>query len=148
MTYVFDHGDKAEAIFGELAARLDSEPELAVTIIANIKRDYGDDTVAAKLERAFSKRLREKVWPGERLPEVSFYPRALALDVDVHAVPHAKLVVIDDRHTFVTSANFTEAAQLRNIEVGLLVDDRALALRVMRQFERLIEIGELKWLEP
>ena len=144
VTYVFDHGDKAEAIFGELAARMDAEPGLAVRIIANIKRDHGDDTPAATLERAFAKRLREKVWPGERLPEVYFYARALATDVNEHAVLHAKLVVIDGRQTFVTSANFTEAAQLRNIEVGLLVDDRVLAERVTRQFERLVEDDVLK----
>lgn len=148
VTFVFDQGDKAEAIFGELAARMDAEPDLAVRVIANVKRDYGDDTPAATLERGFAKRLREKVWPGERLPEVYFYPRALDLDANEHAVLHAKLVLIDKRHTFVTSANFTEAAQLRNIEAGLLVDDRALGGRVALQFERLIESGALKRLEP
>lgn len=33
---------------------------------------------------------------------------------------HAKCVVTDETAAFLTSANFTEAAQERNIEVGLL----------------------------
>jgi phosphatidylserine/phosphatidylglycerophosphate/cardiolipin synthase-like enzyme len=39
-------------------------------------------------------------------------------------VLHAKGVVADDEVVFVTSANLTEAALDRNIEVGLLVRDR------------------------
>jgi phosphatidylserine/phosphatidylglycerophosphate/cardiolipin synthase-like enzyme len=34
---------------------------------------------------------------------------------------HAKCVIADQRQALITSANFTEAAQKRNIEVGLLV---------------------------
>jgi phosphatidylserine/phosphatidylglycerophosphate/cardiolipin synthase-like enzyme len=37
--------------------------------------------------------------------------------------------VVDGKHVFVSSANFTEAARERNIEVGLLVQSRALAER-------------------
>ena len=38
-----------------------------------------------------------------------------------------------------TSANLTEAALDRNIEVGLLVRDRALALSVLSHFRGLID---------
>ena len=144
VTYVFDQGVKAAAIFGELAARMDAEPMLAVKVIANVKRDHGDDTPAMTLERIFAKRLREKVWPGERLPEVYYYVRALALDEHEHAVLHAKLIVADNSQTFVTSANFTEAAQQRNIEAGVLIDDRTISERIILQFDRLIEAGTLK----
>lgn len=144
VTFVFDQGLKAEALFGGLASRMDAEPDLSVRIIANIKREHGDETPASTLVRAFSKRLREKVWPGERLPEVYYDPRALAGDEHEHAVLHAKCVVVDDRLTFLTSANLTEAAQQRNIEAGLLVADQRLAERVTLQFDRLIETGALK----
>jgi len=147
VTFVFDQGVKAEAIFGELAERMDADPKLAVRVIVNVKRNYGDDTPAATLERAFAKRLRDLVWPGERLPEVYYDPRSLDLDEHEHAVLHAKCVVIDNRQTFVTSANFTEAAQQRNIEVGVLIDDRVLSERVTLQFERLIEAGALRRLK-
>jgi phosphatidylserine/phosphatidylglycerophosphate/cardiolipin synthase-like enzyme len=44
----------------------------------------------------------------------------------------------------VTSANLTEAAFDRNIEMGLLVRDRALALNVSSHFRVLIERGLLR----
>jgi phosphatidylserine/phosphatidylglycerophosphate/cardiolipin synthase-like enzyme len=47
-------------------------------------------------------------------------------------VLHAKAVVADDEDVFVTSANLTQAALDRNIEVGLLVRDRALASSSIR----------------
>ncbi len=47
---------------------------------------------------------------------------------------HAKAVVADDEAVFVTSANLTEAALDRNIEVGLLVRDRALAATLSSHF--------------
>ena len=45
-------------------------------------------------------------------------------------VLHAKAVVVDDEAVFITSANFTEAALDRNIELGVLIRDRAFALTV------------------
>jgi len=42
-----------------------------------------------------------------------------------------------------TSANLTEAAWDRNIEMGLLVRDRALALSVTTHFTALIDKGLL-----
>jgi phosphatidylserine/phosphatidylglycerophosphate/cardiolipin synthase-like enzyme len=54
-------------------------------------------------------------------------------------VLHAKAAVADDEAVFVTSANLTEAALDRNIEVGLLVRDRALAPSVSSHFRGLID---------
>jgi len=51
----------------------------------------------------------------------------------------AKCIVVDGAHVFVSSANFTEAAQERNIEVGLLIQSRALAERVRRFFDALLD---------
>ena len=44
----------------------------------------------------------------------------------------------DEEVVFITSANFTEAALDRNIEIGLLSRDRYLALTVVRHFQVLI----------
>jgi phosphatidylserine/phosphatidylglycerophosphate/cardiolipin synthase-like enzyme len=49
--------------------------------------------------------------------------------------------VVDGEQLFVSSANFTEAAQERNIEVGLLVRSVALADRVCRFFDALLDVG-------
>ena len=54
---------------------------------------------------------------------------------------HAKAVIADDEAAFVTSANFTEAAFDRNIEVGILTRDHALAASLARHFGTLIERG-------
>ena len=43
-----------------------------------------------------------------------------------------------------TSANFTEAAQERNIELGLLVDSQIIARRIEEHFMSLIENGYLE----
>jgi phosphatidylserine/phosphatidylglycerophosphate/cardiolipin synthase-like enzyme len=48
---------------------------------------------------------------------------------------HAKCIVIDGREALVTSANFTEAAQERNIELGLLVRSAEIASRIERHFQ-------------
>ncbi len=57
---------------------------------------------------------------------------------------HAKCIVVDRELAFVSSANFTEAAQLKNIEVGLLIRSRPLAAKLADHFEALAEAGHLK----
>ena len=143
-SYALDEGPKASALFGVLARRMDEHPELAVRVFANIHRKHLDTTSAHTLVRAFARRLRDTLWPGERLPEVYYDPRSLEATTHKRAVLHAKVVVIDQRWTLLTSANFTEAAHERNIEAGLLVEDPHLAQRVARQFDLLVESGALQ----
>ncbi len=51
----------------------------------------------------------------------------------------AKAVVVDNESLFVTSANLAEVALDRNVELGLVVRDRALAASVSSHFRILIE---------
>jgi phosphatidylserine/phosphatidylglycerophosphate/cardiolipin synthase-like enzyme len=61
----------------------------------------------------------QQQWPeGSPLPEILYDPRVLAENAAQRVSLHAKGVVIDHVKPFVSSANFTEAAQLRNIELG------------------------------
>ena len=46
-------------------------------------------------------------------------------------------------YTLITSANFTEAAQVRNIEAGVLVRNEFLAKSLREQFESLVRSGGL-----
>lgn len=138
-TFALDEKKKAEVLFGELAARMDAEPSLAVRVFANIHRKHLDETPSAVLLREFAKRIRDQVWPGQRLPEVYYDPRSLETEGTKRAVLHAKAVVVDARWTLLTSANLTEAAQERNIEAGVVIDDKRLAERVVRQFDRFVE---------
>lgn len=74
--------------------------------------------------------LREH-WPfGPPFPErYGFAP-----EKGVFASLHAKCVVVDARQVFVTSANFTDRGQTRNVEVGVLMDDPRLAAVLEAQF--------------
>ncbi len=92
--------------------------------------------------RGFADRFWKTDWPGTARPGVYYDPRSLEPDRP-SGVLHAKAVVTDEEAVFVTSANLTEAAFDRNIEMGLLVRDRALALAVSGQFRALIDRGVL-----
>jgi phosphatidylserine/phosphatidylglycerophosphate/cardiolipin synthase-like enzyme len=59
-------------------------------------------------------------------------------------VLHAKAVVADEEAVFVTSANLTEAALDRNIELGVLLRDRALAVSIVSHLQGLIDRALLK----
>jgi len=144
VTYVLDARKKAEAIFGGLAARMDANPDLHVRFVLNVERPYQDATPAPELVRKAARRLRDEVWPGTRLPEFYYDPRALDEDMTQRASMHAKCIVVDGRRTLVTSANLTEAAQERNIEAGVLVEDAGFAERVERQFLGIVEGGVLR----
>jgi phosphatidylserine/phosphatidylglycerophosphate/cardiolipin synthase-like enzyme len=132
-TYALFDGAK---MFEIVANRMDEEPDLEVTILLNLmhaKGLKGDDAI---LE--FARKFWRKDWPGERRPRV-FYD-ARALEEGAHrAVLHAKGVVQDSAHALITSANLTGAAFDRNIELGILLKDRATCRIVVRHFQRLIE---------
>jgi len=121
---------------------MDSRPDLRVALLLNIQRKRGDTTASDHLVRRFAERLWTTEWPGRERPSVFYDPRALDPD-GPSGVLHAKAVVVDDESLFLTSANLTEAALDRNIELGLLVRDRALAASVVRHFGALIDRGLL-----
>ena len=134
-TYAFFDGPKA---FGVLAQHMDTRPKLGATLLLNIQRRRGDTTAADHLVRTFADRFWKTDWPGRSRPRVYYDPRALVLD-GPGGVLHAKAVVADDEAVFVTSANLTEAAFDRNVELGLLVRDPALAASVSSHFRVLID---------
>lgn len=138
-SYAYYDGPKA---FEKLAERMDAVPELQVTLLLNIKRDWGKPTPAEQLVAEFAAKLW-KGWPGQRRPEVFYDPRAVKDDGDT-AVLHAKAVVADDEVAFVTSANLTEKAFDANIEAGMLSRDRTVALSLTKHFRILIERGLLE----
>lgn len=138
-TYAFFDGRKA---FEILARRMDATPDLRVTLLLNIQRKRGDTTAPDQLVRKFTDRFWASEWPGSSRPNVFYDPRSLEMDGPT-GVLHAKAVVVDDQAVFVTSANLTEAALDRNIEIGFLVRDHALAASVTSHFRTLIELSLL-----
>jgi phosphatidylserine/phosphatidylglycerophosphate/cardiolipin synthase-like enzyme len=75
---------------------------------------------------------------------VYYYPRSLELSPDKRTALHAKCVVVDGQTVFVSSANFTEAAHERNIEIGILLRSKLLAERIVRYFDVLVSEGFLR----
>lgn len=143
-SFAVDRRDKAEALFGPLADRLDADPELSARLFLNVKRAHRDERPESVLLREFAEAFRGEVWPGRRLPAVFHDPRSLAVGGGKRSCLHAKCVVVDEERALVTSANFTEAAHERNIEAGVLVDDRQVAATLRAQFETLVERGALR----
>ena len=56
---------------------------------------------------------------------------------------HAKAIIVDGRDVLLTSANMTNAAYDKNIELGLLCRGGSTALRVQKHFDALIARGVL-----
>jgi phosphatidylserine/phosphatidylglycerophosphate/cardiolipin synthase-like enzyme len=139
-TYAFFDGPRA---FEVLARRMESRPALRVTLLLNIQRHRTDTTASEQLVRRFADHFWKTDWPGSSQPSVFYDPRALDPE-GPGGVLHAKAVVADDEAVFVTSANLTQAAMDKNIELGVLIRDRALALTVGGYFRSLIDRDLLK----
>ena len=131
-------------IFAALADRMRQRANLAVRLCLDIRRAPGDRTRSDLLLRRFAGRFVRHEWPGPRLPEVFYDPRSLAEDGALRASLHAKCVVADGARVFIGSANLTEAAQLRNIEIGVAVTGTLIADAVERHLEALIAGGHLR----
>jgi len=133
-------------LFEPLASRCDADPNLHVRMILDVQRRFGDTTDAAAIVREFAHRFWGQEWPGKRRPEVFYDPRSVEPHAERRASMHAKCIVVDGARCFVTSANLTEAAQERNIELGLLVESRELAIRITTQFEALVATKHIRQL--
>lgn len=131
---------QGQRVFEALAKRMETHPELDVQFFLNVSRPDGDDTPSKILLAKFKQRFIDKQWPsGCRLPEVYYDPRSIADNHPVRSSLHAKCVVVDSKKVFVSSANFTEAGQERNIEVGLNIENAWLANQLVRHFRLLHE---------
>lgn len=131
-------------VFRSLADRMGARPELQVKMFLDVHRQPGNTSSDAEILAEFVARFTAKEWPGGRLPELYYDPRGLQSDASNRASLHAKCVVVDREVAFVSSANFTEAAQVRNIEVGVLIRSTTLAVKLSQHFEALAARGILK----
>ena len=139
VSYAYFDGPR---VFDVLAKRMETVPELRVTLLLNIDRGRLDTSRPDEVVRRFADRFWGRDWPGTVRPAVYYDPRSV--DPDAPGVLHAKAVVADEERVFVTSANFTGAALDHNIELGLLARDRPLALSVTKHLQGLIDRGLLR----
>ena len=135
---------QGKSVFGTLADRLDGDKSLEATLCLDVRRPHGDTSLDREIVHRFADEFLRVQWPGDRLPRVYYDPRSVTATGSATSALHAKCVVIDGREALVTSANFTEAAQDRNIELGLLVGSRIITERVEEHFMSLIRKGLLQ----
>ena len=94
-----------------------------------------------RTSRAFFGGSWPRSWPfGEPRPRLFYDKRALKPGPPYCSL-HAKCVVVDGLKAFVSSANFTQRGQERNIEVGVLIEDASFASYLAGQWLGLMDAG-------
>jgi phosphatidylserine/phosphatidylglycerophosphate/cardiolipin synthase-like enzyme len=140
-TYVIYDGRR---VFASLAERLRLRPEIDVDLYVNLPSESGSDENEAADVARFLESFSRYHWPSDvSLPAIYYDPETRKHGTK-RATLHAKCVVVDRRWAFVTSANFTEAAQARNIEAGVLLEHPRLAEALAGQFRALSASGRLR----
>jgi phosphatidylserine/phosphatidylglycerophosphate/cardiolipin synthase-like enzyme len=130
---------KGHEVFLPIEEAWTFRPELDVVLILNVPPS--DDAAVEKYARSFWKYH----WPWTRKPAVFYDPRGPEKTSGAPACQHAKCILVDGATAFITSANFTESAQERNIELGVLFRDNPRVTESIRsKFESLIQNGFLK----
>lgn len=134
---------RAKSLLLPLAEFLETDPARKATVVLNFKRGK-DRTIESDLVARLADNFWRYQWPdGYRRPKLCYDPRGLSDDEALQVTMHAKVVVVDRRKAFVTSANLTARAQNENIELGVLVNHAATAARITGYFEALIASGGL-----
>lgn len=129
---------QADTVFKALAHRMAEVPGLRVQLFVHVGRGDRDTRHESEILREFASKLGAK-WPGPVRPLLYYDPRSLDTNPAERATWHAKVIVIDDETAFVTSANFTEWAQQRNVEAGVLIRNAQFARQLRQQFEGLVQ---------
>jgi len=121
---------------------MDATPSLSVRMFLNIHHhNAGYEAPQADPIARFVQRFKDEHWPAvSRMPEIYYDTRSLG----GQAVLHSKCILVDSEELFVSSANFTDAAQHRNVELGLLLRSRSIAQQALRFFDSLIRSGHCR----
>lgn len=130
-------------LFEPLADRMALHPGMSVTVCLDIPRAYSDTRPADAIVAAYAKDFRERHWPWPVVPRLYHDPRSLETGPE-RASLHAKCVIVDRRVALVTSANFTDAAQWKNVEAGVELRHRPTVERLADYFTGLIGRGLLR----
>ncbi|HMY20448.1 MAG TPA: DISARM system phospholipase D-like protein DrmC [Polyangium sp.] len=134
--YSFDH---TKDVLSPLY-RVMVEHGVSARFFVDIPQIEGNEDKSAHLERHLGRFLATN-WPfGNPRPRIYYDKRALVTGPPYHSL-HAKCVVVDGTKAFVSSANFTQRGQERNIEVGVLIEDANFASFLGGQWLGLIEAG-------
>jgi phosphatidylserine/phosphatidylglycerophosphate/cardiolipin synthase-like enzyme len=136
----FDHG---EELFRPLHAAM-RDHGVTATFFVDLATRASSIEGAEAHATDFIDRFFWKEWAfGDPKPEVYYDPRT-AMPGPPWVSLHAKCVVVDDEVALVTSANFTDRGQTRNIELGVRIEDPAFAGQIAAQWRGLISTGAVK----
>lgn len=131
-------------IFQSLADRMRTCEGLTVELYLNIERTYRDTTRPELLVKEFINNFKSEHWPENcRLPKIYYYKASVLDGWQNRGALHAKCVVADGSDFLISSANFTKAAQTKNIEIGVKHSDSKIASELVRYVEKLVSAGEL-----
>lgn len=151
--------DSASDLFDPLFARAEQlaaeglpAPRVRVVLdCSNVKASPGEAPEA--LARRAAEEFTSVCWARATLAAELFYYRPSTERRDRPSSDrrgtfapysmHAKCIVVDGARCFVTSANLTEAAQERNIELGVLLDCARASAAVLDHFSQLIAAAHL-----
>jgi phosphatidylserine/phosphatidylglycerophosphate/cardiolipin synthase-like enzyme len=143
--YAIDHG---ASLFAPLHRAM-VERQVSARFLLNLQYDPNEQRQTTEEAGAafLVHRFLERQWPFEGPQPAIFYdPRTL--QKKSYASMHAKVVVVDETHVLIGSANFTERGQQRNIEAGALIHDAAFARQLVTQLQSLIDGGYVKRYPP
>jgi phosphatidylserine/phosphatidylglycerophosphate/cardiolipin synthase-like enzyme len=128
----------ADQIFAPLHQAM-AERGVQCSIFLHVDAIAGATSAEAHVAREVEAFLRYS-WPFEGArPRLFYMPESL--DPSARKSLHAKCVVVDERWSLVGSANFTDRAQTRNIEVGALIDDGGFARDLVAQLRASVAAG-------
>jgi hypothetical protein len=125
--YAFDNGAEIFEPLHDVMARHHVDASFFVDIPRPERAGDGVQHVLRWAERFFLEN-----WRFPLRPTLYFDPRAVAHGS--YSSLHAKCMVVDERFALVTSANFTDRGQDRNIEVGVFVDDPSFGRALVAQW--------------
>jgi len=140
-SYVFH---EAAEFFAKLAEKHDKNPKFHVTFLVDLTHRKSIHQALPLIAQSFAADFRTKHWPGQRVPDLWHDPRHFDVADSVRGILHAKTVIVDRKIAFITSANFTEAGQSRNIEAGVLIRQPRTATRLHDYFSGLIATNVLR----
>jgi phosphatidylserine/phosphatidylglycerophosphate/cardiolipin synthase-like enzyme len=137
--YAFDSPDVLRPLHAAMATR-----GVTVTIFMDVPAKAASRATAHAFATAFIDEFFRDVWTfGAPWPDVYFDPRTAAPGPPWVSL-HAKCIVVDDERALVTSANFTDRGHERNIEAGVLIEDRAFSEELGAQWRQLVSAGLVK----
>lgn len=139
-TFALYQGDQ---ILSPVHDAMKRNPDLQVILVLNIPRKYGDTTLSEEIIASFKQEFFTKHWRWPERPKIYFSPASLHIAANERSSMHGKFLIADEERCFITSANFTEAAQTKNIEVGVELSGSSEPAKLSNYFKNLIKEGKL-----